>query len=333
MLGLKYMKFDAMSYVLHYKKGKLVAEGKGLTFYSSNRKSSIVSVPLGSNDIPFIFSESTSDFQSISVQGQITYKIDDPKRIAEFLDFTVDIDGNRNTNDEEKLEQRLVNEAQTATTSFIQAMELREAITNAKLIQEKLFEGIISSEAVKSLGIKIMGINVIAVKPSPEMTKALETATREKLQQEADEAIFLRRNFAVEQERKIKETELNTEIAVQEKQKQIAEKRMEKEKLEEDNRKNLRLMKINADIEVEEKRKLLIDNKIENDNKMADSTKYKITAQLEPYKDLDWKIISALSPNNTAQDNIALAFREMAENAQNIQNLNISPDLLQSLTK
>ena len=59
------------------------------------------------------------------------------------------------------------------------------------------------------------------------MTRALETETREMLQQEADQAIYGRRNFAVEQERKIKESELNTEIAVEEKQKQIAEKKME----------------------------------------------------------------------------------------------------------
>lgn len=320
-----------MTYVMHYKKGKLKVEGKGLAFYSSNRKSSIVAVPLGSNDIPFIFSESTSDFQSISVQGQITYKIEEPQKLAEVLDFTVDNYGTRKTKDEDKLEQRLVNEAQTATTSFIQGMQLREAITNAQLIQQKLYEGIAESETVKSLGIRIMSINVIAVKPTPDMAKALETSTRENLQQEADEAIYKRRNFAVEQERKIRETELNTEIAVQEKQKQIAEKRMEKEEMEEENRKKLRLMKVDADIEAEDKRKSLIDIKIENDKKMADVDKYKIAAKLEPYKGMDWKVINALSANNSAQNDIAIAFRELAENANNIQNLNITPDLLQEI--
>jgi len=38
---------------------------------------------------------------------------------------------------ENKLEQRLVNEAQTATTAFIQSMDLRQAIRSARLIQEK----------------------------------------------------------------------------------------------------------------------------------------------------------------------------------------------------
>jgi regulator of protease activity HflC (stomatin/prohibitin superfamily) len=63
------------------------------------------------------------------------------------------------------------------------------------------------------LGVEVLAVNVVAVKPSPEMSKALETTTREALQQEADEAIYQRRNFAVEQERKIKESQLNTENA------------------------------------------------------------------------------------------------------------------------
>ncbi len=332
IFGIKYVKFDSMTYVIHYKKGNLASKGKGLAFYSSRRKSTIVAVPLGSNDIPFIFTESTSDFQEITVQGQISYQIEDPEKLATLLDFTIDFDGDRKTNDEEKLEQRLVNEAQTATTSFIQSIPLTEAIINAQLIQQKILEGITNSETTKSLGLKILSVNVIAVKPTPTMAKALETSTREQLQQEADEAIYSRRNFAVEQERKIKETELNTEIAVQEKLKQISLKKMEKEELEEANRKKLRLMKIEADITVENQRKQFVKLKAENEKVVADRQRYTLEAKLAPYKELDWRTISALS-NNSAENDIALAFRELAENAQNIQNLNISPDLLQSLTQ
>ena len=71
------------------------------------------------------------------------------------------------------------------------------------------------------------------------MERALETETREKLQQEADQAIYLRRNFAVEQERKIKESELNTEIAVEEKKKQ-RKARNERRKNKEEIRRNKR---------------------------------------------------------------------------------------------
>jgi hypothetical protein len=334
MFGIKFIKFDAMTYVIQYKKGHIKKEGKGLSFFYSARRSSIVAVPTGSNDIQFIFNETTSDFQTVSVQGQITYKIDKPKQLADILNYTVNYYGKLNTDDNEKLKQRLVNEAQSAATTFIQSMTLKDCIKNAKLIQEKITEGLSGADAVNSLGVSVMGVSVIAVKPTPEMSKALETTTREALQQEADAAIYERRNFAVEQERKIKESELNTEIAVQEKEKQIAEKRMEKEHLEEENSRKLREMRISADIAVEEKRKAYIDIKTENEKKEADSKKYGLNAQLEPYRNMDWKILTAMnSQGNTAKTDIAIAFREMAENAQVIQNLNITPDLLQSLTE
>jgi hypothetical protein len=333
MFGIKFIKFDAMTYVIQYKKGIIKKEGRGLSFFYLARRSSLVAVPMGSNDIQFIFNETTSDFQTVSVQGQITYKIEKPKQLAEVLNFTVNDYGKLNTDDNEKLKQRLVNEAQSAATTFIQSMTLKDSIKNAKLIQEKITEGITGSDAMNSLGVSIMSVSVIAVKPTPEMSKALETTTREALQQEADAAIYERRNFAVEQERKIRESELNTEIAVQEKEKQIAEKRMEKEHLEEENSRKLREMRVTADVAVEDKRKAYITIKTENEMKEADAKKYSLNAQLEPYKSMDWKILSAMnSQGNTAKNDIAIAFREMAENAKIIQNLNITPDLLQSLT-
>lgn len=332
MFGIKYIKFDSMTHIIRYKNGQIAKEGRGLSFFYTAFNSSIVAIPLGSNDLQFIFNESTGDFQKISIQGQITYKIQNPKQLAELLDFTVDYKGNYKKDDGEKLKQRLINEAQTATSSYIQSLNLKEAIVNAKTIETKILEGLQVSEAVGLLGVKVLGVNVIAVKPSPEMSKALETTTREALQQEADQAIYLRRNFAVEQERKIKESQLNTEIAVEEKKKQISEKKNEAEVMKAENDRKLREMKISADISVEEQNSKLIEIKIENQKKEADVQKYTLEANLEPYKKLDWKTIMALNPNgNSPKLNIAVAFRELAENAQNIKNLNISPDLLDSL--
>jgi len=332
MFGIKYIKFDSMTHIIRYKNGKIVKEGRGLSFFYTAYNSSIVAIPMGSNDLQFIFNESTIDYQKISIQGQVTYKIEDPKQLAELLDFTVDSKGHHKKDDVEKLKQRLINEAQTATSSYIQGLILKDAIVHAKTIETKILEGLQVSEAVKLLGIKVLGVNVIAAKPSPEMSKALETTTREALQQEADEAIYLRRNFAVEQERKIKESELNTQIAVEEKKKQITEKKMEAEVLKAENDRKLREMKIEADISVEEQNKQLIGLKSENQQKEADMQKYTIEANLEPYKSIDWKTIMAInSKGDNPKLNIAIAFRELAENAQNIKNLNISPDLLDTL--
>ena len=56
----------------------------------------------------------------------------------------------------------------------------------------------------------------------------MEAATREQILQQQDEAIYKRRNAAIEQERIVKENELNTEI-------KVAEKKHENEMLQQKN--------------------------------------------------------------------------------------------------
>lgn len=331
MFGINHIKFDSMTHVFYYKKGALMKEGRGLSFFYFAPNSSIVAIPMGSNDLPFIFQESTNDYQKVTIQGQISYKISNPKILADVLDFTVTDTGAYKKNDIEKLNQRIINEAQTSTSSYIHNISLKESIRSAKEIEHRILEGLKSSEAINMLGIEILGANVLAVLATPEMTKALETETRERLQQEADQAVYERRNFAVEQERKIKESELNTEIAVEEKQKQIDEKRMESEVQRMENTRKLREMNIEADIVVENQRKIFIAQKTENDKKEAEVEGFKIEAMLKPYKDMDWKALTALSGQSDARNNIAFAFRELAENAGKIGNLNITPDLLQTI--
>ncbi|TFF40146.1 SPFH domain-containing protein [Mucilaginibacter psychrotolerans] len=333
MFGIKHIKFDAMTFVLHFKNGAIKREGRGLSFFYFSPNSSIVAIPMGSNDLPFIFAESTNDYQSVNIQGQISYKIGRPKELADVLDFTVTDYGTYKKNDIEKLNQRIINEAQTATSSYIHGIKLKDAIRSAKAIEERILEGLKSSPAIGMLGIEILGANILGISATPEMARALETDTREKLQQEADQAIYERRNFAVEQERRIKETELNTEIAVEEKRKQIAEKKMESDVQKADNDRKLREMKVEADIALENQRKELIAQKTANDKQEAETQGFVIEATLKPYKDIDWKTLTALNNNPDPKFNIALAFRQLAENADKIGNLNISPELLESLLK
>ncbi|MDD5272781.1 MAG: hypothetical protein PHU14_08700, partial [Methylovulum sp.] len=265
------------------------------------------------------------------IQGQVTSKIPNPEQLAELLDFTVDGRGVYKKNDLEKLNQRLINEAQTATSAFIHDLGLKDSMRSAKTIETKITQGLQTSQAISILGIEVLAVNILAIKASPEMARALETETREKLSQEADQAIYARRNFAVEQERKIKESELNTEIAVEEKKKQIDEKRMETEMQKAENDRKLREMKVQADIAVENQRKHLIEQKTANDMKEADAKGYVLATTLKPYKEMDWKLLTALNNNPDPKFSIALAFRELAENAQKIGNLNISPELLESI--
>lgn len=334
MLGINYIKFDSMNYVIHYKNGKINKEGRGLSFFYFSPNSSIVSIPVSSNDFQFVFNETTKDYQEVTVQGQITYKIDKPKQIAETLNFTVNRKKQYLKNDFEKIQQRIINEAQTASASIIQRLNLKEALRQLEEIEKQIFASVQNSKTVKMLGLEVLSVNILSVAPNPEMARALEAQTRESLQKEADQAVYERRNFAVEQERIIKESELNTEIAIEEKQKQIVEKKMETDVVKQENGQKLKEMEMTSSITLEEKKKELIDIQVTNERKEADVKEYVLNANLKPYKKLDWKILMAINNNgNDPSNNIALAFRELAENADKIGNLNISPELLDSIVK
>ena len=87
-----------------------------------------------------------------------------------------------------------------------------------------------------------------------------------------------------------------------------------------------------AEIAVEEQRAELIDRRVANERKDADSRAYTLTQTLQPVRELPWKTLMMLGGKNAdPKALVALAFQEMAENAQKIGELNVSPDLLESL--
>jgi len=316
---LSFMKVPPTTYVLQYKHGKIKREGAGLSFFYYAPTSTIVVIPMASTDVPFVFQEATADFQAVTIQGQLTYRIADPKRIASLLDFSIDKE--RKFEDARKsgepslvIAERLVHTLQTLTRTVTQRLTLRDALVGSDSTVVEVLDKLRVSEAVSTLGVEILALSVLAIKPTPETSRALEAGAREALQRQADEAIYARRNAAVEQERLIKESELNTEIAVEEKKRQIRETQMA------------------AEISVEKQRLELIDRRVENERKDADSRAYALTETLKPLRDLDWKTLMMLNGKGAdPKAMIALAFQEMAENAQKIGELNVSPDLLRSL--
>jgi regulator of protease activity HflC (stomatin/prohibitin superfamily) len=314
MLTIRFMKAAPTNYLLHFQNGRVRREGAGLSFFYYSPTSTIVSVPLASSDAPFAFQESTADFQSVAIQGQLTYRVADPRRIAAVLDFSITPQGAYLSEDPRKLTERLVHATQTLMRAETQKLSLREALTSSTQLSRAVLAGLKSSEAVAQLGVEILNLSLLSVRPSPEMTKALEAEAREALQRRSDDAIYARRNNAVEQERHIKESELNTEIAVEEKQRQIRETQMATE------------------IAIERQRAALMDQRVENERKEADSRSYALESTIKPIRGMDWKTLLMLS-NQGADPRamIAMAFQELATNAQKIGELNISPDLLNSL--
>ena len=314
MFGIQYLKTPPTTYVLHFKDGRVKREGPGLSFYYFAPTSTVVTVPLASADVPFVFNLITRDFLDVTIQGQLTYRVFEPKQLARLLDFTIDGDGKYRSEDPAKLEERLVNATQVIAGTIISRLTLREALNAAETLVTEVMTGLRKIESVAMLGVEPLALSILAIRPTPEMARALEAESREQLQREADESIYARRNAAVEQERIIKESELNTELAVEAKKREIRERKMA------------------ADISVEDQRTKLIAKQADNTKQDADSKAYALRATLEPLEKADWKTLMAISANGgDPRTMIALAFRELAENASKIGELNMSPDLLKSL--
>jgi len=311
---LSYIKIPPTQYAHHFRQGRIRREGAGLSFFYYAPTSSIAAVPIVSTDAPFVFTETTADFQTATVQGQLTYRVTDPKKLASLLDFSLSGNGAYAADGPQKLQERLIQHTQVATRAVTQRLNLRQLLTSATTLGAEVEQALKASETLAKLGVEVLGLSILSLKPTPEMAKALEAEAREALQRKSDEAIYARRNAAVEQERRIKESELNTAIAVEQKQRQIRETQMA------------------AEIAIEEQRATLMDQKVANERKQSESRAFALEVIVKALENADWKKLMFVSGNKVdAGQMIAMAFQEMAGNAEKIGQLNISPDLLAGL--
>lgn len=314
MLGIGYLKSTPTTYVIQFKKGKITKKGPGLSYFYFAPNSVNVKIPISSQDVPFIFEETSKDIQDVTVQGELTFVVNDPEKLASVLDYSVDARGRFESEDPDKLNDRLINALQICARSFIQKTDLVELLTGSKTLIEQTLAELENAKAFEAYGVEILDITISSIKGTPEMMKALQADAREKLLQQADEAIHVRRNTAVQLEREIKENELETEKVVDQRKREISE------------------AKIKGDIALEQQRTELVEQKVINEGKESQARAESLRAVIEPIKDVDWKNLLAASANSAdAKTIIAMAFQSIAENTDKIENLNISPDLLQTL--
>jgi SPFH domain / Band 7 family len=278
---IRYFKGEPSTHVIRYRNGKIAANGDGANFWYMPLNTSVAAVPIVSQEAQFLFTETTANYQEVSIQGTVTYRITDPLLVASRLDFTIDASTARFVSDDpDKLVQRIVNLVQGRTRSKVNALSLEAAITNVHNLAVDVFREVVDDESIAGLGIALESLHFTALKATPEMQKALEADHREGLQQRADQAIYARRAAAVSEERRIRQSELNTEV------------------------------------ELENRRKDLVDTQARNNLTLAEAEAKADELKLNPY--------SAMPP----QALLALALKEWAGNAGNIENLSITPDLL-----
>lgn len=322
-------------YVLRYKNGKIVQEGVGLSFFYYAPRTSAVVIPIASTETPFMFEEVTNDYQTVTVQGQITYRIIDYVKISQILDFTIDLKTKKYiSGDSQKLSQRVINISKVLTKKHIEYMSIQEAIKSSEALAQKIMSEICINEEVKSLGIEILGFSLLAIMPNKETGRALEAQAREKILRNADDALYERRNASIEQERRVKENELNTEIAIENKKKQIKEAQLEAQRLVMQKENQMKDEKLGYETELEEKKKALIELKVSNARAEADAKAYELSTMMSAFSGIDPYVLQSLANMGMKPDKlIAIAFQELAEKADKIGQLNITPDLLQGLLK
>ncbi len=295
MFGIGYFKGQPTEYVIHFTGGKIRRKGRGLAFFYLTHNTQIVAVPESSTDTHFVFNEVTGNFQAVTVQGQCTFRICDPEKSAELLNFAIEPRSRAYiSTDPELLPQRIINVIQMETRSEIQKRSLEETLRQSERIAQAVLQHINEAALLEPLGAELLSIYFVSAKPTPEVSKALEAEYRETLLRKADEAIYKRRAAAVEEERTIKEKELNTAISLEEKRQALIE-----------------LEGNNAQTEAENRGKAL--------EKESEYQAKAMERELAVYRSLDPKTI------------LALGFKELGDNAGKIGNLTITSEILAAL--
>lgn len=334
MFGVNYIKSDPSTHLIQYQKGQVTKQGTGMSFYYFGPKTSLVAVPVTSKDLPFAFRLQSKDFQKVTVQGQVTYRISDAEAVSEMLNFTINNKGEYLSEDPQKLDERVLRSVQVLLRDNIQQQQLKSSLSMAPLLVKELDAALQSNKALADLGVTIVDVSIVAISPNPETEKALEAEIREQLLKEADDAIYERRLASIDQEKRVKESELETEVAMQRKKQEIQEVKIEAERAVMKKRNVLNVENMEAAIAEEEQRQSLIALKTGNDKSKADTSAYSIEKQLKAFDSVPAEVLKALAMSNMAPEQlIAQSFENLTKEGNSVGNLNISPELLQSLIK
>jgi regulator of protease activity HflC (stomatin/prohibitin superfamily) len=300
---LNYFKGQPTEYVIKYSAGRIAREGPGLAFYYLPYKTQVVAVPTSSQDAGFVFNERSKNFQDVTIQGQFTYRIADPKRIAQLLNFGIYPRTRKYLSDDpERVALRIRNIVQTETRTEVQQRTLEQVLADSDAIADTVLNRIAKEKMLDSMGVELLSVNILNIAPTPEVAKALEAEYREGLLRKADEAIYARRAAAVEEERTIKEKELNTEITLEQQRRQL-----------------INLEGENAQQEAENRGKALLQEteyKARAVEREGASRAKSLEMELAPYRTMDPRTL------------LALGLQEIGRNAERIGNLTITPDVL-----
>jgi regulator of protease activity HflC (stomatin/prohibitin superfamily) len=312
---VRHVRAEPSSHVIQHRKGRVHRSGRGVASWFLPLSTALAEVPVDDRELSFLFHGRSSDFQDVTTQGIITYRVALPETTAERIDFSIDLrTGVHLKQPLEKLASFLTEQAQQFAWAYVVRTPVRELLVSGQAkVRQDIIAGFEQERELEVLGLEIVSVRVSSIKPTADLEKALETKTREKIQQEADEAMFERRALAVEKERAIAENELQNriELAIREEQLIAQQGQNERRRITE----GAEAKKIAAQAEAER-------TQIQSAAKAA-GIRLVEGARVESERermDIYRQLPAAVT--------LGLAARELAGKLQKIEHLNVSPDLL-----
>ena len=225
--GLRHLRGSPTADVRHLRRGRLVHQGTGQSFWFRPLSAVLSEVPVDDRELPLLFHARTADFQDVAVQATLTFRVTDAGLASNRVDFSIDPEtGHWRGTPLEQVGGLLAESAQQHALGLLARMQLQEALVDGvAAVRERIAAGLADDERLAETGIAVIAVRVGAVRPEPELEKALRTPTREQVQQEADRATYERRAVAVERERAISENELQSQIELARREEQLVAQR------------------------------------------------------------------------------------------------------------
>jgi regulator of protease activity HflC (stomatin/prohibitin superfamily) len=214
-------------HVRHLRRGKLAHDGTGLSFFFRPLSAVLSEVPVDDRELPLVFHARTADFQDLAVQASVTFRFTDPATACARIDFSVDPGTGRwRGTPLEQVAGLLTETAQQQVIGLVAASTLAAVLADGVgVIRDRILTGLVADPRLAETGITVIGARVVALRPEPEVEKALRTPAREQVQQDADRATYQRRALAVQRERAIAENELQNQIELARREEQLIAQR------------------------------------------------------------------------------------------------------------
>jgi regulator of protease activity HflC (stomatin/prohibitin superfamily) len=301
---LRHLRGAPTSYIRHTLNARVLHEGVAQSFWFRPLSAVLSEVPVDDRELPLMFHARTADYQDVVVQATVTYRIEEPARAAERIDFGIDPRSGRwRSTPLEQLGSLLTELAQQHALELLARLQLAEALVDAPArLRGRIESGLTTDERLAAIGIAVVAVRVGPIRPETDLEKALGTPARELVQQEADRSTFERRALAVESERAIAENELHNQIQLAKREQELIAQRGQNEQRRVQDAATASRVEAAAQAD-----RIGVIGKAEGEAELA---------RLAAYRDLDPPIL------------LGLALKELAANLPTIERLTLAPDVL-----